>query len=79
MNRYSKSNGDTATIRITLDENIKYPMYGDDYKKRPQYSADLIHQEALKWIDSQDGSRPFYGFLLIRFLMQNLFSLMILF
>ena len=37
-------------------------MYGDDYKKRPQYSADLIHQEALKWIDSQDGSRPFYGF-----------------
>lgn len=79
LNRYSKSNGDTATIRITLDENIKYPMYGDDYKKRPQYSADLIHQEALKWIDSQDGSRPFYGFLLIRFLMQNLFSLMILF
>lgn len=62
MNRYSKSNGDTATIRITLDENIKYPMYGDDYKKRPQYSADLIHQEALKWINSQDGSRPFYGF-----------------
>lgn len=62
LNRYSKSNGDTATIRITLDENIKYPMYGDDYKKRPQYSADLIHQEALKWIDSQDGSRPFYGF-----------------
>ena len=62
LNRYSKLNGDTATIRITLDENIKYPMYGDDYKKRPQYSADLIHQEALKWIDSQDGSRPFYGF-----------------
>ena len=22
----------------------------------------MIHQEALKWIDAQDGSRPFYGF-----------------
>lgn len=45
-----------------MDENIKYPMFGDDYKKRSQYSADLIHQEALKWIDSQDGNQPFYGF-----------------
>ena len=62
LNRYSKSMGDTATVRITMDENIKYPMYGDDYKKRPQYSADMIHREALKWIDSQDGSTPFYGF-----------------
>lgn len=62
LNRYSRSKGDTATIRVILDENIKYPMYGDDYKKRPQYSADLIHQEALKWLDSQDGKQPFYGF-----------------
>lgn len=62
LNRYSKSLGDTATVRITMDENIKYPMYGDDYKKRPQYSADMIHREALKWIDSQNGSVPFYGF-----------------
>ncbi|MBQ5507962.1 MAG: sulfatase-like hydrolase/transferase, partial [Prevotella sp.] len=46
LNRYSQSKGDTATIRITLDENINYPMYGDDYRKRTQYSADLIHQEA---------------------------------
>ena len=45
LNRYSKSKGDTATVRITMDENIRYPMYGDDYKKRPQYSADMIHQE----------------------------------
>lgn len=62
LNRYSRSKGDTATIRVVMDENIKYPMYGDDYKKRPQYSADLIHQEALKWLDSQDGKQPFYGF-----------------
>ncbi|WP_346713700.1 arylsulfatase [Mediterranea massiliensis] len=62
LNRYSKSKGDTATIRITMDENILYPMYGDDYKKRSQYSADLIHQEALAWLDKQDGKQPFYGF-----------------
>ena len=55
--------GDTATIRVTLEENIKYPMYGDGYKKRPQYSADLIHQCALQWIDQQTGEQPFYGLL----------------
>ena len=58
LNRYSKSKGDTATIRITMDENIKYPMFGDDYKKRSQYSADLIHQEALKWIEPVGGIKP---------------------
>ena len=47
LNRYSRSAGDTAVVRVVMDENIKYPMYGDDYKKRPQYSADMIHQEAL--------------------------------
>ena len=62
LNRYSQSKGDTATIRITLEENINYPMYGDDYRKRTQYSADLIHQEALKWIDKQSKDQPFYGF-----------------
>ncbi len=61
LNRYSSSKRDTATIRVVLEENIKYPMFGDDYKKRTQYSADLIHQEALKWLDSQDGKQPFYG------------------
>lgn len=62
LNRYSKSKGDTATVRITMDDNIQYPMFGDDYKKRSQYSADLIHQEALAWLDKQDGKQPFYGF-----------------
>lgn len=62
LNRYSKEAGDTATIRITLDDNIKYPMFGEDYRKRSQYSADIIHQEALKWIESQSEDKPFYGF-----------------
>lgn len=62
LNRYSKSAGDTATIRITLDENIDYPMFGDDYRKRTQYSADMIHHEALKWLDKQSADKPFYGF-----------------
>ncbi|MCM1110552.1 MAG: arylsulfatase [Clostridium sp.] len=61
LNRYSSSKGDTATIRVTLEENIKYPMYGEGYEKRPQYSADMIHREALDWIESQDGETPFFG------------------
>lgn len=62
LNRYSKSKGDTATVRVTMGDNIRYPMFGDDYKKRTQYSADLIHREALQWLDAQDGKQPFYGF-----------------
>lgn len=55
LNRYSTSKGDTATIRVVMDQNINYPMFGDDYKKRTQYSAEMIHQEALAWLDKQDG------------------------
>lgn len=62
LNRYSKSQGDTTVVRVTMEQNIQHPMFGDDYKKRAQYSADLIHQEALKWIDAQDRKQPFYGF-----------------
>ena len=61
LNRYSRSKGDKEVKRIVLEENIKYPMFGDDYFKRPQYSADLIHQEALKWLDTQTGDQPFCG------------------
>ena len=53
LNRYSKSLGDTAVVRVIMDENIKYPMYGKEYYKRPQYSADMIHQEAMKWFSLQ--------------------------
>lgn len=62
LNRYSKSKGDTATVRIVMEENVKYPMYGDGYEKRTQYSADMIHRAALEWLDKQDGKQPFYGF-----------------
>lgn len=62
LNRYSKSKGDQETIRVLLEDNIKYLKSGSDYKKRPQYSADVIHQEAMKWLDQQDGKTPFYGF-----------------
>lgn len=61
LNRYSKSLGDTAVVRVVMEENIKYPMYGPDYSKRPQYSADMIHEKALEWIDKQDGKQPFLG------------------
>lgn len=61
LNRYSKSAGDKEVVRIVMDENIKYPMYGKDYLKRTQYSADMIHQEALKWLDKQNSSQPFFG------------------
>ena len=61
LNRYSKSLGDTAVVRVVMEENIKYPMSGPDYLKRPQYSADMIHEKALEWIDKQDGKQPFFG------------------
>ena len=63
LNRYSKALGDTGVVRIIMDENIKYPMYGADYQKRPQYSADMIHQKAMEWLDEQDGKQPFFGVL----------------
>ena len=62
LNRFSRSAGDTAVVREVLEENIPYPMFGDDYQKRTQYSADLIHQRALQWLDRQDGNQPFCGF-----------------
>ena len=61
LNRYSKALGDTAVVRVVMDENINYPLYGPDYHKRPQYSADMIHQKAMQWIDSQDSKQPFFG------------------
>lgn len=61
MNEYSRAAGDTAVCRVILEENVKYPMYGPEYKKRPQYSADLIHQKALAWLDKQSKDQPFFG------------------
>ena len=62
LNRYSKSAGDTQTIRLELTGNTKYGTDDADYRRRTQYSGDLIHQEALKWIDKQTADQPFYGF-----------------
>lgn len=61
LNRYSRSAGDTTVVRVTLEENIRHPMFGREYFKRPQYSAELIHREAMKWLDGQDGTQPFFG------------------
>ena len=63
LNRYDPSEGDTEVVRVVLDENIEHPMYGEDYRLRPQYSAELIHRKALEWIDKQDGRQPFAAFL----------------
>ena len=61
LNRYSKALGDTGVVRVIMDENIKYPMYGPEYQKRPQYSADMIHEKAMEWLDKQDAKHPFFG------------------
>ena len=39
----------------------KYPMYGPEYQKRSQYSADMIHEKAMEWLDQQDTKQPFFG------------------
>ena len=63
LNRDSKSKGDTAVVRIIMEENIHHPQHGEGYSNRTQYSADMIHQAALEWIDSQNGKQPFFGVL----------------
>ena len=63
LNRYDPSQGDTEVVRVTLEENIDYPMFGDDYRLRSQYSAGMIHREALNWLDRQTPERPFAAFL----------------
>lgn len=61
LNAYDKTAGDTEVRRETLYNNIDHPMYGENYKKRSDYSADLIHQKALAWIDKQSDETPFFG------------------
>lgn len=63
LNRYYPEEGDTAVVRVILEENIPYPMFGDEYANRTQYSGDMIHQEALKWIGKQKPDQPFAAFL----------------
>ena len=61
LNSYDREAGDTEVRREILQNNVNYSMYGEDYKNRRDYSADLIHQEAMKWIDKQSADKPFFG------------------
>lgn len=61
LNRYSRAAGDTEVVREVMEENIKYSFTTDAYYRRPQYSADLIHQHAMAWLDQQTSDQPFYG------------------
>lgn len=61
LNCYSRIEGDTTLMRVVLDENILYPQHGDDYTKRTQYSADMIHRRAMEWLDRQTSDKPFFG------------------
>ena len=61
LNAYSRSSGDTRVRREVLEANTCWPMYGADYKRRTQYSADLIHRRALEWLDAQRPDQPFLG------------------
>lgn len=61
LHEYSKSAGDTETHRVTLEQNIQYPYYGAGYENRAQYSADLIHDKAMAWLDKQTPDQPFLG------------------
>ena len=63
LNRFSRQAGDTATVRVVLEDNIEYPMFGPDYNKRPQYSAGIIHSKAMEWLGSQSADKPFFGLL----------------
>lgn len=63
LNRYSPAAGDTAVCRVPLGENIAYPDYGEGYRNRTEYSADLIHRAAMDWLGRRSADRPFFGML----------------
>ena len=61
LNEYSRSRGDEGVRRVELEQNAQHAMYGADYLNRAQYSADMIHEKALEWIDKQTADQPFLG------------------
>jgi len=63
LNRFSTEQGDTGVIRILMEQNIQYPQKGEEYFNRTQYSADMIHSEAMKWLGKQTKDKPFFGIL----------------
>ena len=64
LNRYSPRRGDTEVKRIELTGNTAFSndARSAEYDKRTQYSGDLIHHEAMEWLDRQTADQPFYGF-----------------
>ena len=62
LNAYTRG-VDEDVRREVLVNNIDHPMYGEGYKNRQDYSADLIHQRAMKWLDEQTPDKPFFGVL----------------
>ncbi len=61
LNKYSRCDGDTFVSRDILCGNIQYDFKTDDYFKRPEYSADIIHRKAMAWLERQSDNQPFYG------------------
>ena len=61
LNEYSRERGDSAVKRVVMQKNIDYPMFGEQYAQRKDYSADLIHQHALNWLKRQNKEKPFFG------------------
>lgn len=63
LNRYSKRRGDREVVRVELTKNTPYANgpTSSEYAKRTQYSGDLIHREAMDWLDLQTPGKPFYG------------------
>ena len=61
LNRFSRSKGDKSVVRDTLKQNILHPQSGEGYYNRTQYSADMIHREAMRWLDKQSAEQPFFG------------------
>lgn len=62
LNSYSRENGDTIVKREVLEQNIRHKMFGRDYRNRTQYSARMIHDKAMAWLDHQSEKKPFVGF-----------------
>ena len=64
LNRYDPTKGDKQVVVDELTENTKHATVNtgsSDYENRTQYSADLIHQYALEWLDRQTTDKPFLG------------------
>ncbi len=61
LNEYSRERGDEGVGRVVLEQNVEHPMYGEGYRNRRQYAADLIHEKAMAWLDKQTAEKPFFG------------------